>query len=123
MAHDESSTPLQTMSYWKAVMPRIVSRSAGFRDRNFSRVKFGMEKGLCEKSMRFSSSFHSYIGKSTIQQNSKTSLRVSTNSLPVLSLAWPASEPQRAHLEAEEDTTYPPLLTDLAGNCRIASNA
>ena len=35
---------------------------------------FGIEKGLCEKSIFFSSSFHSYIGKSTIQQNSKTIL-------------------------------------------------
>ena len=31
----------------------------------------GIEKGLWEKSIFFSSSFHSYIGKSTIQQNSK----------------------------------------------------
>ena len=31
----------------------------------------GMENGLWEKSIFFSSSFHSYIGKSTIQQNSK----------------------------------------------------
>ena len=28
-----------------------------------------MEKGLWEKSIFFSSSFHSYMGKSTIQQN------------------------------------------------------
>ena len=53
-------------------MPRIVSSSAGSSARNSSRSKFGIEKGLCEKSILFSSSFHSYIGKSTIQQNSKT---------------------------------------------------
>ena len=35
---------------------------------------FGIENGLCEKSIFLSSSFHSYIGKSTIQQNSKRSL-------------------------------------------------
>ena len=35
---------------------------------------FGIENGLCEKSIFFSSSFHSYIGKSTIQHNSKRSL-------------------------------------------------
>ena len=34
---------------------------------------FGIENGLWEKSIFFSSSFHSYIGKSTIQQNSKRS--------------------------------------------------
>ena len=34
---------------------------------------FGIENGLCEKSIFFSSSFHSNIGKSTIQQKSKRS--------------------------------------------------
>ena len=42
--------------------------------RNASTSMFGIENGLCEKSIFFSSSFHSYIGKSTIQQNSKWSL-------------------------------------------------
>ena len=36
----------------------------------------GIENGLCEKSIFFSSSFHSYIGKSTIQQRSKRSLAI-----------------------------------------------
>ncbi len=37
---------------------------------------FGIENGLCEKSIFFSSSFHSYMGKSTIQQKSKRSLAI-----------------------------------------------
>ena len=35
--------------------------------------QFGIENGLCEKSIFLSSSFHSYIGKSTIQHSSKRS--------------------------------------------------
>ncbi len=45
----------------------------GSSARNSSTGKFGIENGLCEKSIFFSSSFHSNIGKSTIQQNSKRS--------------------------------------------------
>ena len=61
--------PLQTMSYWIALRPRMVSLSFGSSARNCSGSMFGIENGLCEKSIFFSSSFHSYIGKSTIQQN------------------------------------------------------
>jgi hypothetical protein len=39
-----------------------------------SRPPCGIENGLCEKSTFFSSSFHSNIGKSTIQQNLNCSL-------------------------------------------------
>src|SRR5882672_12076280 len=119
MAPDDNSTPLQTMSYWKAVMPRMVSRSLGSSDKNFSRGKFGIEKGLCEKSIRFSSSFHSYMGKSTIQQNSKTSFLVRPSSLPILSLAWPASEAARAALSAAKNTASPGLHADFAANAAM----
>ena len=44
---------------------------------------FGMENGLWEKSIFFSSSLHSYIGKSTIQQNSKRSLATRPSSSPI----------------------------------------
>ncbi len=52
---------------------------------------FGIENGLCEKSIFFSSSFHSYIGKSTIQQNSKRSLAIRPSSSPTLVRAGPAN--------------------------------
>ena len=52
---------------------------------------FGIENGLWEKSIFFSSSFHSYIGKSTIQQNSKRSLSISFSSSPSLVRAEPAN--------------------------------
>ena len=44
----------------------------------------GIENGLCEKSTCFVSSFHSNIGKSTIQQNSKRSSSTSFRSVPTL---------------------------------------
>ena len=68
IAPDDSSTPLQTMSYWNALM------SSGSCVSSASRPPCGIENGLWEKSIFFSSSFHSYIGKSTIQQNSNTSV-------------------------------------------------
>ena len=67
------------------------------------RSKFGMEKGLCEKSIFLSSSFHSYIGKSTIQQNSKTSVFDRPSSLPMLSRAAPASFAAFVFLVAGEE--------------------
>src|ERR1041384_2910312 len=65
--------PLQTMSYCTALSASRVSLSFGSSARNLSGSRFGIENGLCEKSPFFSSSFHSYIGKSTIQQNSNLS--------------------------------------------------
>src|SRR5450830_1702940 len=62
------------MSYWIALRPRIFSWSFASSARNSSTPRFGIENGLWEKSIFFSSTFHSYIGKSTIQQNSKRSL-------------------------------------------------
>src|SRR5665213_1295574 len=44
-----------------------------------------------EKSIFFSSSFHSYIGKSTIQQNSKRPSAISFSSWPSLVRARPAN--------------------------------
>ena len=86
IAPEESSTPLQTMSYWIALKPRILSWSAGSSARNSSTAMFGMENGLCEKSIFFSSSFHSYMGKSTIQQSSKLIL---SNKVELLTQACP----------------------------------
>src|SRR5215469_4709005 len=91
MAPEDNSTPLQTMSYWIALMDKIVSRSAGSSARNSSGAMFGMENGLWEKSILFSSSFHSYIGKSTIQQNSKRSFLMTPSSSPILLRAAPAN--------------------------------
>ena len=91
MAPELSSTPLQTMSYWNAVMFSIVSRSLESSARNFSWSKFGIENGLCEKSIFFSSSLHSYIGKSTIQQNLNCSLSESLSSSATLFRARPAN--------------------------------
>ena len=68
IAPDDSSTPLQTMSYWIALMPRSLSWSLRVEREELVDAMFGIENGLCEKSIFFSSSFHSYIGKSTIQQ-------------------------------------------------------
>ena len=66
--------PLQTMSYWIALRPRIVSLSAGSSARNSSGRTSASRTGCGRSRSSSSSSFHSYIGKSTIQQNSKRSL-------------------------------------------------
>ena len=68
-APEESSTPLHTRSYWSAVMVSgsISPRSAFSRT---SRPPLGMEKGLWQNSSSPDSSPISYMGKSTIQQNS-----------------------------------------------------
>ena len=64
---------------------------------------FGIENGLWEKSIFFSSSFHSYIGKSTIQQNSKRSLSIRPSSSPILVRAAPASLAARGRLAGGEE--------------------
>ncbi len=66
MAPEDSSTPLQTMSYCQ---PRMSSGSWVSRA---SRPPCGIENGLCEKSIPPVSSSFSYIGKSTIQQKRNT---------------------------------------------------
>ena len=65
----DSSTPLHTRSYWSAVMVRgsISPRSALS---STSIPPAGMEKGLWQNSSSPDSSPISYMGKSTIQQNS-----------------------------------------------------
>ena len=68
-APEESSTPLHTRSYWKAVMDRgSTSPAAAFF--RISSPPLGMEKGLWQNSKSPDSSPISYMGKSTIQQNS-----------------------------------------------------
>jgi hypothetical protein len=49
IAPDDSSMPLQTMSYWIAFRCSSVSLSFGSSARNFSGSMFGIENGLCEK--------------------------------------------------------------------------
>ena len=75
IAPDDSSTPLQTMSYWNALM---VSGSCPF---SASMPPCGMLNGLWLKSICPVSSFSSYIGKSVIQQkrNAFFSLRFSSS--------------------------------------------
>ena len=68
---------------------------------------FGMENGLWEKSIFFSSSFHSYIGKSTIQQNSNRSFAMRPSSSPMRVRAAPASLAAAAGLPAAKNTTSP----------------
>src|SRR4029450_4130885 len=107
MAPEDRSNPLQTMSYWIALMDKIVARSAGSSARKSSTAMFGMENGLWEKSILFSSSFHSYIGKSTIQQNSKQSLVIRPSSAPTLPGPAPASLAAAAGLSAAKNTQSP----------------
>src|SRR5262249_56160651 len=79
----------------------------GWRGRKSSTAMFGMENGLWEKSILFSSSFHSYMGKSTIQQNSKRSSVIRPSSSPILLRAAPASLAAAAGLSAAKNTQSP----------------
>src|SRR6267154_2579936 len=81
IAPEESSTPLQTMSYWCAVI------SSGSCCSSAASPPRGIENGLWLKSIWPVSSLRSYIGKSVIQQNSKQSLAVRPSSSPILSRA------------------------------------
>src|SRR3972149_11433679 len=107
MAPDDSSVPLQTMSYWIALIDKSLSLSLGSSARNSSTAKFGIENGLCEKSIFFSSSLHSYIGKSTIQQNSKRSLAIRPSSSPILLRAGPANFSKSFGLPATKKQASP----------------
>ena len=72
-APEDSSTPLHTRSYWSAVMVRgSISLLMAFS--MVSSPPLGMEKGLWQNSSSPLSSPISYMGKSTIQQNSYRSL-------------------------------------------------
>ena len=68
-APELSSTPLHTRSYWNAVMVRGSISPAMALSRT-SAPPLGMEKGLWQNSSWPLSSPISYMGKSTIQQNS-----------------------------------------------------
>ena len=68
---------------------------------------FGIENGLWEKSILFSSSFHSYIGKSTIQQNSKRSFCDKASSSPTLLRAEPANLTKSLGPPATKNTASP----------------
>ena len=81
----------------------------------------GMEKGLCEKSIFLSSSLYSYIGKSTIQQNSNTSVLESPSSVPMRTRAAPASFAAGASSPAEKNTASPALTPALAAMAACAS--
>ena len=68
-APEESSTPLQTRSYWSAMMSSgLISPRSAFK--SVSMPPVGIENGLWQNSSSPDSSPVSYIGKSTIQQNS-----------------------------------------------------
>src|ERR1700730_7242172 len=104
MAPEDNSTPLQTMSYWIALSERILSWFAGSSAKNSSTGKFGIENGLFEKSIFFSSSPHSYIGKSTIQHSSKGFFCTKPRSSPTLVRAGPANLTKVAGSPAQKNT-------------------
>src|SRR5437879_5503454 len=114
MAPEDNSTPLQTMSYWIAFSARILSWSLTSSLRNSSAARLGMENGLWEKSIFFSSSFHSYIGKSTIQQNSKRVLSRRPSSSPIFVRAAPASFAAEPGLSAAKNKASPALTPAFA---------
>ncbi len=70
---------------------------------------WGAENGLCENWIFFSSSFHSYMGKSTIQQNSNLFSSTSFSSWPILVRASPAKRWNFAGLPAAKKTASPSL--------------
>src|SRR3546814_17349596 len=85
MAPDDSSTPLQTMSYWNAL---ISSGSCPF---SASRPPWGIENGLWLNSIFPVLSSSSYIGKSVIQQKRNVAFSSRYSSRPIRSSGLPAS--------------------------------
>ena len=77
---------------------------------------FGIENGLCEKSIFLSSSFHSNIGKSTIQQISKRSCAIRFSSSPTLVRAEPANLYEILRLAGDEETGVADLEAELIGD-------
>src|SRR6476620_9861688 len=83
--------------------------SSGFMLSSASSPPCGMENGLWEKSIFSSSSFHSYMGKSTTQQNSKRSAAMRPSSEPSLVRARPAKSTNSLGMPATKKTASPPL--------------
>ncbi len=82
---------------------------------------FGIENGLWEKSIFFSSSFHSNIGKSTIQQNSKRSLSMRLSSSPTLVRAGPANFTNCSGLPAMKNAASPTPRPSWSAICLVRS--
>src|ERR1700682_5707437 len=107
MAPEDNSTPLQTMSYWIAFSARILSLSLASSAKKSPAARFGIENGLWEKSIFFSSSFHSYIGKSTIQQKSKLFFLINLSSSAIFFRASPANFQKRRGSPATKKNASP----------------
>ena len=105
IAPEESSTPLQTMSYWNALIfsGSIVSSAC--------RPPCGIENGLWLNSTFPVSSSSSYIGKSTIQQNRKEFFSSRSSSSPSRLRAAPASFAAAPALRSAEKNTASPSPT------------
>ena len=82
---------------------------------------FGIENGLCEKSIFFSSSFHSYIGKSTIQHSSNRSLVDKLELFANLGARGPGELDEVLRLAGDEEARRRRLRARVAA--RIASVA
>jgi hypothetical protein len=74
---------------------------------NASSPPCGIENGLCEKSIFFSFSSYSYIGKSTIHASSNRSLSIRFNSSPILVRASPANFQNLAGSPATKNAASP----------------
>ena len=101
MAPEQSSMPLQTMSYCQALMV------SGSWVSSASSPPCGIENGLWLKSIFLAVSSYSNIGKSTIQQNAKSSSAITPSSWPTLVRAWPANFQAASGLSATKNTASP----------------
>src|ERR1700709_93763 len=90
------------MSYWNALMV-----SGSLVVSNASKPPWGIENGLCEKSIFFSFSSYSYIGKSTIQASSNRSLSTRFSSSPTFARANPANFQNFAGSPATKNAASP----------------
>ena len=102
-------------------MPRMVALSVGSSARKASRSNWGMEKGLWEKSIFLSSSFHSYMGKSTIQQNLYSSCGIRFSSRPRRVRAWPAMLAARSVLASAAKNSASPAFTFAASAIAVSA--
>ena len=101
MAPEESSTPLQTMSYWNALI------SSGSMLSSASSPPCGMEKGLWLKPTLPVAASRSYIGKSTIQQKRNAPFSSRSRSSPSFVRAAPARSAALSGLSAAKNTASP----------------